>query len=250
MPVAACKNCGTVLVGRWCHACGQDAREPLVSLTRFVAEWADGVLAWDSRLLRTLRALLVDPGALSCRYWAGQRADRVSPVRLYLAVSFVFFLLLAFIFEPLQALAVASGAPDTDVAVSAQMTKDLPLIMFLLVPWLAAMLMLMFRAAGRLYLEHLVVALDYQSAAFVVQGVALLASAGLLPLGASLLVLGVASTLVQLASAYYYFRSLLSAYGLGPLATAWRAVAAFAGYIAVTLCVFYAWYGPEVVRLG
>jgi uncharacterized membrane protein len=46
-------------------------------------------------LLRTLKPLLVRPGYLTNEFSAGRRANYVSPVRLYLVVSLVFFFLLS-----------------------------------------------------------------------------------------------------------------------------------------------------------
>ena len=46
----------------------------------------------DSRLWRTLAALLLRPGYLTREFLAGRRARYLPPVRLYLVISLVFFL--------------------------------------------------------------------------------------------------------------------------------------------------------------
>jgi len=49
----------------------------------------------DSRLFRTLKSLLFKPGHLSSEFSRNRRASYMSPVRLYLFISFVFFLVLS-----------------------------------------------------------------------------------------------------------------------------------------------------------
>lgn len=49
----------------------------------------------DSRLLRTLKLLLFRPGALAVEFSNNRRASYVSPIRLYLFVSILFFFLLS-----------------------------------------------------------------------------------------------------------------------------------------------------------
>lgn len=89
-----CLNCDTQLHGEYCSACGQKAASIEVGLGEFVREAVDNLFSFDSRMWRTLRLLLFRPGHLTTEYWAGRRARYVSPLRLYLFVSFVAFLVL------------------------------------------------------------------------------------------------------------------------------------------------------------
>ena len=75
------------LAGRWCHACGQDSRDPLRDFGALTGELLDSLFGWDSRLVRTLRLLCASPGALSEAFTNGQRARYIGPLRLYLLVS-------------------------------------------------------------------------------------------------------------------------------------------------------------------
>jgi hypothetical protein len=61
-----------------------------------IGELAAELFDWDSRLLHTLRALLLQPGTLTREFCRGRRARYVSPVRLYLVISIVFFAVLSF----------------------------------------------------------------------------------------------------------------------------------------------------------
>ncbi len=91
-----CRNCGTPLRGSFCQTCGQkddDYRRPLLSLTN---EFVGDVFQWDSRLVRSVLPFLFFPGNLTRAYMRGRRQQYVSPLRLYLVLSIVFFIALAF----------------------------------------------------------------------------------------------------------------------------------------------------------
>ena len=64
-------------------------------LRAVVGEWFEDLGSLDSRLWRTLSALLFRPGLLSAEFNAGRRAAYLPPFRLYLIVSFIMFLLLS-----------------------------------------------------------------------------------------------------------------------------------------------------------
>jgi len=89
-----CTNCGTALSGPYCSQCGQRHHDhPVHSLRHFIQEATEDLTHADSRLWKTMRALLLRPGLLTEEFLAGRRARYLPPVRLYLVVSVVFFLL-------------------------------------------------------------------------------------------------------------------------------------------------------------
>ena len=89
-----CANCGSSATGQYCATCGQQQSYPMTMfafLRRSLAEVVD----LDGRMLRTIRDY-VPPGTVTRQYLAGKRRRYIRPVRLYLAMSFVFFILLAY----------------------------------------------------------------------------------------------------------------------------------------------------------
>lgn len=56
---------------------------------------AGELLHWDGKLWSTLKALIRSPGALTLAYVAGRRVSYISPLRLYLTASVVYFFLAA-----------------------------------------------------------------------------------------------------------------------------------------------------------
>jgi len=92
-----CANCGTPLSGRYCSACGQGEHSLRVPLPRLLHDFLSDQFQLDARIWRTLRLLLFHPGRLTRQYMAGQRQRFIPPVRLYLFVSIVFFLVAGFL---------------------------------------------------------------------------------------------------------------------------------------------------------
>ena len=90
-----CLNCGAATPGNFCAECGQENKDHTVALKPLLADLLAEQVSWDSRLLRTLTALVIRPGFLTNEYNAGRRAAYLSPLKLYLTVSVLFFLLLA-----------------------------------------------------------------------------------------------------------------------------------------------------------
>ena len=92
---ALCENCAETLTGQYCWNCGQRAEHPVHSLWHFISEAAEDLTHADSRLWRTLGALLFKPGFLTTEFLAGRRVRYLPPIRLYLVMSVVLFLFLS-----------------------------------------------------------------------------------------------------------------------------------------------------------
>lgn len=91
----ACANCGQVRGDRFCPRCGQNDRDYARSLWRLVADLIKETFEVDGRLPRTLRAMFLRPGQLAVEFSRNRRASYVSPIRLYLFASILFFFVLA-----------------------------------------------------------------------------------------------------------------------------------------------------------
>src|SRR5215204_1310174 len=95
-----CLNCDSPLARQYCPACGQAVRDPDPTLREFLHELAAEFFLWDGKLITTFRLLIAKPGELTREYLAGHRVRYISPLRLYLTCSVVFFLLRAIVPEP------------------------------------------------------------------------------------------------------------------------------------------------------
>jgi hypothetical protein len=95
-----CRNCGAAAPGRYCPDCGQETTEHLPTAREFVHEFVLHYFAAEGRLWRTLGALVLHPGKLTIEYLRGRKRAYVLPLRLYLTVSVVYFLLLQVAIAP------------------------------------------------------------------------------------------------------------------------------------------------------
>ena len=89
----ACLNCGTPLGGAFCSHCGQRAIPPHPTTRDLAGDAYGELVGWDGKVADTIRLLLRHPGELTRRLLNGQRSRYISPVRLYLICSLLYFLL-------------------------------------------------------------------------------------------------------------------------------------------------------------
>lgn len=109
-----CLNCGATLTGRYCSTCGQEDYSLVVPLYRLVEDFLSDQFQFDARIWRTLALLLFKPGRLTKSYLSGQRQRHISPIRLYLFVTIVFFLTAAFLpLKPVPVIIGGSHEPGT-----------------------------------------------------------------------------------------------------------------------------------------
>ena len=95
-----CLNCGGTLHGPFCAACGQRAVPPDPTVRELAGDAWNEMTGYDGRIMATLRGLM-RPGFLTHEYLNGRRRNYLPPVRVYLFVSVLYFL-------------IAASAPDLD----------------------------------------------------------------------------------------------------------------------------------------
>lgn len=118
-----CLNCGTLLTGTYCHACGQHAHVHR-TLGALGHDLLHGVLHLEGKVWRTLPLLAWNPGALTRRYIHGERARFVSPLALFLFAVFLMFAVFGSIGGPFGDATTPSGARnDVTTALRTQQAR-------------------------------------------------------------------------------------------------------------------------------
>ena len=123
-----CPNCLTKLQidSKFCRHCGQEQTNLHIGFWELVKDFFSNNFNFDARLLVTLRHLLVNPGFLAIEFAAGRRAAYVPPVRLYLFISFVYFLVLGLdlgeLFNPPSKSIEAT--PNTEISTDSVSTAE------------------------------------------------------------------------------------------------------------------------------
>ena len=213
-----CLNCGTNIQLTYCPECGQREIDSDPTLREFAHELAEEFLHWDGKVFRTFRLLVTRPGGLTREFLAGRRVRYISPLRVYLTCSVLFFFLAAVLPEPKRVLATGT-AVNTQVGfgaamrnrgeLSAHVTASIPKAMFVLVPLFAALVMLVCRGSRRRFPQHLAFALHVHAVLFLTLTVMLARRL------TSIIPVHVAIQLVCLgAFAVYLVRAMRATYGV------------------------------------
>jgi len=341
--VGACPNCGSALAGRFCAQCGQASISYRASIWQLSRELLGESLGVDGRLWRTLTTLFLKPGGLTQAFSEDRRMSFISPGRLYLFASLLFFFLLAVTGglsdvepppdkqediavsyghkaeEPEKTTAGEPEAPDLESnsvdtsvllnyldapgkaaywsimkntkrsdeqATLAELTNEffpqyndskqppwllqsavspfvklldkpeqfarevidnMPLAMFVLVPFYALLLKILFLGSGKFYSEHLVFTLHVHILAFLI-----LSAAILIPEGTAGLVAILGSLAGLAAFTYlgiYTFLAMSNYYGLSRAAISWRFITLGFGYLGTAFTSVNGRRSGEVLRL-
>lgn len=89
-----CLNCGTQLKGEYCHYCGQKRLRHEHGFFMTMAHFLGDFIHFDSQIFRTIVPLIFRPGFLVNEYMRGRRTEYLSPIRMYVFLSLVFFYVL------------------------------------------------------------------------------------------------------------------------------------------------------------
>lgn len=88
----ACVNCGAVLRGDFCHACGQSADLKKRNVVHLVTETVASLVNYDNRLVRTLVLLFLRPGVLAKDMIEGRIVRHTPPFQTFLVSASLFIL--------------------------------------------------------------------------------------------------------------------------------------------------------------
>jgi len=90
----SCPNCGHGNIEQFCAKCGQNNKDFNKPIKEVAKDFFD-TFNFDKRIINTLVPFFFKPGFLTKEYFRGHRKRYVSPMRLYLFISFLFFMLMS-----------------------------------------------------------------------------------------------------------------------------------------------------------
>lgn len=93
-----CLNCEHPLdmSDKYCPSCSQANSTKKLTLKDFFDEFFSSLISYDSKLLKTLSALILKPGKITKDYINGKRVAYTNPYRFLLSLAIVYFLMLNF----------------------------------------------------------------------------------------------------------------------------------------------------------
>src|ERR1700730_15650741 len=89
-----CLNCGFTVEERFCSRCGQENIEPKESFGHLVGHFFADITHFDSKFFMTVKDLVWKPGFLTKEYAEGRRMRYLNPIRMYVFISAIFFLVI------------------------------------------------------------------------------------------------------------------------------------------------------------
>jgi hypothetical protein len=198
-----CPNCNTQLkeVMNFCSNCGQENHIRRVTVLMILSDFSKTYFTFDSKLINSLKYLITKPSFLTTEYLKGKIESYFRPIRMYIFISFVFFLLQGITesntkfdnFDELKnenltvlndhyenakkqntdngflkkkMVEIFSNRKDLKAFYTFVMSK-LPIFIFFLIPVFGGVLYLFFYNKDSYYVDHLVFAIHVQSFLFV-----------------------------------------------------------------------------------
>lgn len=158
-----CSSCLAPVKGKFCHECGQKHRNHPPRFFSFLGESIGTLFEADGPVPRTVSALLLHPGELSRAYYDGRLSQYVSPARVFIVSSAIYFLISNF----LSTRSILFLHLD-NVETADQIRGLLETGIILLQPVFGAILALVRIGSRQPYLAHLVCAIHVQSVFFLV----------------------------------------------------------------------------------
>lgn len=89
-----CLNCGHTVEDHFCSHCGQENIIVEEDALHMIVHATADYFHFESKFFGTIKPLLVKPGWLTQQYVDGKRVKFIHPIRLYIFVSIVFFLVI------------------------------------------------------------------------------------------------------------------------------------------------------------
>jgi hypothetical protein len=275
-----CANCGAPLSGHFCSHCGQRAEHAVHSLWHFMREVTEDLTHADSRLWRTLRALLFKPGYLTQEFLAGRRVSYLPPLRSYLVLSVFFFLVTTIHVNggkpggvqltgdslsevqkqraehgcatlqytgpwqsqlgPTFRASCLKAVADNGRELSEKFKHNLPRAIFLTVPLLALALKPLYLRSRRYYVEHVLFVLHDHAFVFAALGLLSIVSGVLSTIWAARALSDPLGYIVICCIPVYYYLAMRRVYGQGPWLTLGKLAVLSLAYLATAVLVLVA----------
>lgn len=195
-----CKNCETEFTGHYCNNCGQSVKDFDRPFKVLIFDVVGTMWAFDTRLFKTLKAIFLKPGQVPLDYVNGKRARYMPPFRLYIFISFFFFMLMNITFKSsfkeaekhegpgIENVISINGSANgkeidqedvrkaEDIITKVKIEKQyyisrffslMSWSLFVLMPLFASFLWIMFRKYQRYFLGHFIFAINLHSFLFI-----------------------------------------------------------------------------------
>jgi len=196
---ADCANCSNPLNGSsYCSSCGQKKiGEKDVTIHSFIENAFHEFTHIDSKILRSIRYLLIRPGFMTEEFITGHRKRYMNPIQLFIVINLIYFILIGFFkwstfTTPLEFL-LQNNPPGrlmrsmvnhkmAETGLTYEAYKELfnhtlhtqaKSLIIVMVPMFAVLLSILYFRQKRYFVEHLVFSLHFYGFVLIALGIAL-----------------------------------------------------------------------------
>lgn len=216
-----CLNCNETIskTFQFCPSCGQETKLDQ-SVSSLLTHFLNDYFTFDSKILRSVLPLITKPAYLTKEYLKGRRVQYIAPLRLFIFLSLIFFLLLSWS-NKTNPVEVSEINELNDAFWNRFFESWLPKLFFFLLPLFALIVAWLYRRQKKGLMPHFLFALHFHSSLFFMGIIYILFSYAFVLQGwllANAIFLGV----LGLYLAYYLWRSLRKMYVETRLKTSWK----------------------------
>lgn len=97
-----CLNCNHVVEKRFCPNCGQENTDTRKTFYHLFVHFFEDLTHYENAFWKTIINLLFKPAALTKEYLSGKRLSYLAPIRLYIFISFVTFLIISLLPDTIE----------------------------------------------------------------------------------------------------------------------------------------------------
>lgn len=133
----------------------------MVHFKQFILDFLGDYFTFDSLIIRSVKPLLFNPGFLTNEFLDGRRVRYIPPLRMFIFISIIFFLVLGSVDS-----SIAIEKNDEGEFLDSFFNVWFPRLFFLLLPLFALFLFILFRKSG-FYLKHFIFSVHFHAFIFV-----------------------------------------------------------------------------------
>lgn len=220
MKETVCPNCDYQLNESYsfCPNCGQET-DLDDTIKGLLSHFLSDYFTFDSKIARSIIPLVTRPAFLTKEYLEGKRVQYIPPLRLFIFLSIIFFLLLSLLKTSDSTITQIDGL--NEAFWDRYFDSWLPKLFFILLPIFALLINWLYRRKKRGLMQHFLFSLHFHSTLFLVGIIYSIISFLFISLNLSL-INEVFFAAVTLYLAIYLWKSLRKMYGETRKRTIWK----------------------------
>lgn len=164
-----CLNCSHQLEENdlYCSKCGQKFSKRMGTVKEFFVDFLGDYFTFDSKIFRSIIPLIFKPGFLTTEYLVGRRVRYIPPLRLYIFISIIFFLIFKFA-NPFSGTVLNQENIMSQDMIDYFVDNHWHKVFFILLPLFALIMFVFYRKVYPNYLPHFIFSLHFHAFLFII----------------------------------------------------------------------------------